>query len=437
MEPSKKRANHLRLFTSILLCCSVVSIILLTEDQQSMSIFPVAKSLSPLGIAQSILAPTHNITAMNPNSVSVSNNVRDLFKEVEGSVVQVTSKVPITDPNAPRQQPGAGPANQTALGSGFVYDRQGHIVTNSHVVSNARTVDITLIDGNRYSANLTGRDPYSDLAVLKIIVGKNITANSSRNNNATQKISPLLLKPLPLGNSSKLEVGDQVAAIGNPYGLDNTITTGIISQIGRLLPDPTTGYSMPDVIQTDAALNPGNSGGPLLDTNGQVIGVNTGILSSSGGFSGIGFAISSNTVKKIVPILIEKHNYVHPSLGLTGATLTSDLAQRFKNLPSDVKGVVVDSIAKNRSADKAGMRGSTTDQYGQKHGGDIITAVDGKNITRFDDLISYLEQTKSPSNNVKLTLLRDGKYVIVNVILGERPSLLTSSIAYSPSQPSP
>ena len=192
------------------------------------------------------------------------------------------------------------------------------------------------------------------------------------------------------------------------------------------------------MIRTDAAINPGNSGGPLLNMKGHVIGLNTGILSSTGGFSGIGFAISSNTVKKIVPVLIEKGTYTHPYLGLTGTSLTSDLAQRFKNLPSDLKGVVVDNIIKNGSADKSGIKGSTADQYGQKHGGDIITSVDGKNITRFDDLVSYLEQNKSPGNNITLTVYREGKYVQVNVVLAGRPALfLTSPIPYPSPNPSP
>src|SRR6187200_2012075 len=226
------------------------------------------------------IALAFGVTSDHPSSLN------ELFQKVEGSVVQITSKVPSANPTG-SQQPGV--ENQTALGSGFVYDRQGHIVTNNHVVGNSKVVDVTSIDGNRYSANVTGRDPFSDLAVLKIIP----------DSNSTQKSSPFLFKPIVLGNSSELEVGDQVIAIGNPYGLDNTMTTGIVSQIGRAVQAPVGGYSIPDVLQTDAAINPGNSGGPLLNMKGHVIGLNTGILSSTGGFSGIGFAISSNTVKKI------------------------------------------------------------------------------------------------------------------------------------------
>ncbi len=227
-----------------------------------------------------------------------------LFKRVENSVVQVTRKLPTL--NLQNQQRG----NATALGSGILYDTNGHIITNNHVVGAAKIVDVTFIDGNRYTANVVGTDIYNDLAVLKII------------GNLTKPVAPL-----QLGNSSALEVGDQVIAIGNPFGLDDTMTTGIVSQKGRLLPDTTLGFSIPDVIQTDALIDPSNSGGPLLNMQGQVIGINTAaIISDSGGFSGIGLAISSNTAKRIVPILIEKGNYTHPYLGLTGATLTSDLA---------------------------------------------------------------------------------------------------------------
>jgi S1-C subfamily serine protease len=418
MSVSKQEPNKFQLFLGMIFLLVYITLSMLLSHPSPVFQIATASSISNQSNLQ--------INTTNTDNTNFTSNIKDIFNKVEGSVVQVTSKIPITNPNS-SQQPGG--ENQTALGSGFVYDRQGHIVTNNHVVGNSKVVDVTSIDGNRYSANVTGRDPFSDLAVLKIL---------NPDSNSSQKSSPFLFKPIILGNSSELEVGDQVIAIGNPYGLDNTMTTGIVSQIGRLFPDPSYGYSIPDVIQTDAAINPGNSGGPLLNMNGHVIGLNTGILSSTGGFSGIGFAISSNTVKKIVPVLIEKGNYTHPYLGLTGTSLTSDLAQRFKNLPSDLKGVVVDNIIKNGSADKSGIKGSTADQYGQKHGGDIITSVDGKNITRFDDLVSYLEQNKSPGNNITLTVYREGKYVQMNIALAGRPALfLTSPIPYPSPNPSP
>jgi S1-C subfamily serine protease len=325
-------------------------------------------------------------------------SIYDIFNKVEDSVVQITTSVPpSTIPNPDRQQ-----ENRTALGSGFVYDNNGHIVTNNHVVANARIVDITFIDGNRYTANVTGRDVYSDLAVLKIV------------ENFTQaELAP----PLPLGNSSELKVGDQVVAIGNPFGLEGSITTGIVSQTGRLLPLEETGFSVPNAIQTDALINPGNSGGPLLNMKAEIIGVNT-----AGIFPGnIGFAVPSNAVKRIVPILIETGNYTHPWLGMTGGPVTSDVAQR-EGLERNFKGIIVDTIVKNSPADKAGINGSITNQYGERLGGDIITAVDGNPVVRMEDLISYLETEKSVDQNMTLTVYKDGKTIDKQITIGQRPS---------------
>ena len=325
-----------------------------------------------------------------------------LFKRVENSVVQVTRKLPTL--NLQNQQRG----NATALGSGILYDTNGHIITNNHVVGAAKIVDVTFIDGNKYTANVVGTDIYNDLAVLKII------------GNLTKPVTPL-----QLGNSSALEVGDQVIAIGNPFGLDDTMTTGIVSQKGRLLPDTTLGFSIPDVIQTDALIDPGNSGGPLLNMQGQVIGINTAaIISDKGGFSGIGLAISSNTAKRIVPILIDKGNYTHPYLGLTGATLTSDLAGSVSGLKPNFQGILVDSIVKGGAVDKAGLHGSTTDQFGKKHGGDIISAVDSLQTKRMEDLISYVEGHKSVGDKIVLSVFRNGQTLNLQAVLQQRPSPL-------------
>ena len=325
-----------------------------------------------------------------------------LFKRVENSVVQVTRKIPTLN----LQNPHTG--NATALGSGIVYDTKGHIITNNHVVGTAKIVDVTFIDGNRYTANVVGTDIYNDLAVLKII------------GNLTKPVTPL-----QLGNSSALEVGDQVIAIGNPFGLDDTMTTGIVSQKGRLLPDTTSGFSIPDVIQTDALIDPGNSGGPLLNMQGQVVGINTAaVISDKGGFSGIGLAISSNTAKRIVPILIEKGNYTDPYLGLTAATLTSDLAGSVSGLKPNFQGILVDSIVKGGAVDKAGLHGSTTDQYGNKHGGDIIAAVDSLQVKRMEDFISYVEEHKSVGDKILLSVYRNGQTLSLQAILQQRPSPL-------------
>src|SRR5918993_2976648 len=301
------------------------------------------------------------IDVMPAKNNQSSLSLNSIFKQVENSVVQITRKVPPSSilPPSPETE------NATTLGSGFVYDNKGRIITNNHVVGDAKIVDITLVDGNRYTANVIGTDIFSDIAVIEIV-----------EENLTEQSSPPPLRPLIIGNSSELEVGEQVIAIGNPFGLAGTMTTGIISQTGRLLPDSLTGFSIPNAIQTDTVINPGNSGGPLLNMNGQVIGVNTAGLFGSG----IGFAIPSNAITRIVPALIEKGNYTHPWLGFTAATLTSDLAESVEGLERNFKGVLVDSIVKDGPADKAGVNGSITDQYGEKHGGDIITAVDGHNV---------------------------------------------------------
>ncbi|HYA85087.1 MAG TPA: trypsin-like peptidase domain-containing protein [Candidatus Bathyarchaeia archaeon] len=333
---------------------------------------------------------------------SEDHYLNQLFKRVENSVVQVTRTIPT--PNSQNPQ-----GNGSALGSGIVYDTNGHIITNNHVVDNAKTVDVTFIDGNRYTAKVLGTDVYNDLAVLKII------------GNLSKPVTPL-----PLGNSSALQVGDRVIAIGNPFGLDDTMTTGIVSQTGRLLPDTNLGFSIPDVIQTDALIDPGNSGGPLLNMEGKVIGINTATVSDNGAFSGIGLAIPSDTAKRIIPILIEKGNYTHPYLGLNGATLTSDLAGSVRGLNPDFQGILVDSIVKGGAADRAGLHGSSTDQFGKKHGGDVITAVDGHQVKRMEDLISYVEQHKSVGEKMILTVYRDGQTINLQTVLQHRPSPVQS-----------
>ncbi|MGC2573608.1 MAG: trypsin-like peptidase domain-containing protein [Candidatus Nitrosopolaris sp.] len=232
-------------------------------------------------------------TSSSSSSSSNPLSLRTMFKQLENSVVQITSKQP--NPQSP---------NTSTSGSGFVYDNQGHIVTNSHVVGGAVEMDVTFPDGNKYTANVIADDINNDIAVLQI------------SQNATKP-----LKPLVLGNSSDVGVGDTVIAIGNPFGLSDTMTTGIVSGIDRSV--PYGGYLIPNAIQTDAPINPGNSGGPLLDTKGEMIGMNTAILSGTNTFSGIGFAIPSNTITKIVPILIEKGYFPH---GTYGAVMGADSA---------------------------------------------------------------------------------------------------------------
>lgn len=338
---------------------------------------------------------TLNVNAEETNNTEKKElSLNDLFDFAENSVVQVTKTMPPIIPSGPDSE------NTTSLGSGFIYSKDGYIVTNNHVVEGATNVDITLINGDRYTANVTGTDVFSDLAVIKI------------NENVTNL--PLVLT---LGNSSELEVGDQVVAIGNPFGLEGSMTTGIVSQIGRLLSIDERGFSIPDAIQTDASINPGNSGGPLLDMTGQVIGVNTaGIFPG-----GIGLAVPSNTVTRIVPVLIEEGNYTHPWLGITGTTLTAELAKR-ENINRTQNGVLIDTIVKDSPADLGGLNGSIVNQYGEKKGGDLITAVDKTPIIKIEDLISYLETNKDVNENATISILRDGAFLEKEVMLESRPA---------------
>jgi S1-C subfamily serine protease len=400
----------------------------------------VLSALSLLTVQTQVMAQTSAAsfavttvgTAPSPSSPSTLNSI---FKQVQNSVVQITSKIPIptTDQSNPQPQ-----QNSTALGSGFIYDKAGRIITNNHVVGDAKIVDVTFVDGNRYTGKVIGNDIYNDIAVIQI---QNTTKQQQQ-----QQQQPSLppVKPLVVGNSSKLEVGDPVIAIGNPFGLSDTLTTGIVSGIGRLLPSAGgAGFSIPNAIQTDAPINPGNSGGPLLNMRGEVVGINTAVFSGTGTFSGIGFAVPSNAITKIVPTLIEKGTYPHPYFGAKIATVTSDILQNVTtDLPSaartalsNLKGAYVDTITKNGPADKAGVHGSTTDQYSKKHGGDIITAIDGHPIVKSDDLISYIDQHKSVGDNLTLTIYRNGHTLDLKATLTARPSpipFLTIKSAPSP-----
>jgi 2-alkenal reductase len=284
-------------------------------------------------------------------------------------------------------------------------------VTNNHVVEQADAVEITFADGNVSDAQIVGQDPYADLAVIKT------------------DAPPERLTPLELGDSSTLQVGQRVVAIGNPFGLDGTMTVGIVSAVGRTLPAEVLQdggrFSNPEIIQTDAAINPGNSGGPLLDIRGRVVGVNYSIRSTTGTNSGIGFAVPVNTLKRIVPLLIEEGTYRYPYLGITSDTRFS-LAELAEPLGLPVKrGVLVGEVTSGTAADRAGLRGGdqavevmgTTVQAG----GDIIVAIDGYALLDFDDLIAYLVRETEVGQEITLTILRGGEKLDVSVTLGERP----------------
>src|ERR671931_416143 len=362
------------------------------------------------------------------NSTVNNNDIKDsslteIFKRVENSVVQITSRT--SDNDEMQIIINGKPPKSTRLGSGFVYDKEHHIITNNHVVGGAKKVDVTFIDGNTYTGKVIGSDPFSDIAILQIT--DNIIFSSEEKN----------VRPLVIGNSSNLEVGQQVIAIGNPFGLSDSMTTGIISQMQRLLPADSNsvggGFSIPNTIQTDATINPGNSGGPLLNMQGQVIGMNTAISSSTGDFAGVGFAIPSNTITRIVPSLLQKGTYSHPWLGISGVSITPDIAQSI-GLPRNYKGVVVGSVEADGPADKAGLKGAITTTSSSssganppnpdditRGGGDIITAIDGHPVKRIDDVISYIEEHKLVGDNIVLTVNRNGQTTDLTATLQTRP----------------
>ncbi|MEM4186704.1 MAG: trypsin-like peptidase domain-containing protein, partial [Candidatus Caldarchaeum sp.] len=289
----------------------------------------------------------------------------------------------------------------SAVGSGFVYDTEGHIVTNNHVVGGGRVFRVVFSDGSMFTAKVVGTDVDSDLAVLKI------------------ENPPQGLKPLKLGDSSALKIGEEVIAIGNPFGLEGTLTTGVVSQKGRLLPTG-RGFSIPGVIQTDAAINPGNSGGPLLNLRGEVVGVNTAIEPSG---VGIGYAVPSSIVARVVPELIQKGSYKRSWMGISATTLDMDIAAAMGAKVQ--KGVLIVDVTANGPAHKAGLRGGdrnvVVNGVPVRVGGDIITAVDGTPVNSMDDFLLYMEEKTSPGQTITLTIFRGGETLNIQVTLGVRP----------------
>jgi S1-C subfamily serine protease len=301
---------------------------------------------------------------------------------------------------------------QEGTGSGFVIDTEGHIVTNYHVIEGAEELLVTLANGDVYEAELIGTDAANDLAVIRIDAGDDLPA------------------PLPPADSDRLRVGRFVVAIGNPFGLEQTLTTGVVSALGRVIESPEDDRFIGEVIQTDAAINPGNSGGPLLNLDGEVIGVNSQIASTSGSSSGIGFAVSSNTMQRVVPQLIAQGYYSHPWLGARLLDLSPSTAEVLRQagmeIPLDHGILVLETVA-NGPADAAGIRGGNRavriGNYQIPIGGDIITAVDGQAVENFQDMTVYLETETAVGDTVEVTLVRDGETLTVPVTLEENPHL--------------
>jgi S1-C subfamily serine protease len=320
-----------------------------------------------------------------------------VYRAVSPGVVHITSTV-LSQDFLLRIIPERG------TGSGFVVDDRGYILTNNHVVENADSLEVTLADKSKVPAKLVGRDPSNDLAVIRINVPRE------------------KLTPLRLGDSAQLQVGQMAIAIGNPFGLDRTVTRGVVSALGRSLKSD-TGRQIRNVIQTDAAINPGNSGGPLLNSLGEAIGINTAIFTPSGGSVGIGFAIPVNTAKKLLPQLIARGRASHPWLGISGMDVTADLA-RALSLPVK-EGVMIAQVAPGSPAARAGLRGAQrrvrVRNYIFAVGGDIIVALDGQKIATVDDLTGYLDENKKAGEDVRVDVLRDGTPLTVVARLGELP----------------
>jgi S1-C subfamily serine protease len=354
-------------------------------------------SLAPAALARPASASGKSLT------------VNEIYKRdapgvayIKADIVQQTQSVF----GMPQQQ------QSTATGSGFLIDEDGHILTNAHVVEGAKNVEVQLGNGDPQSAEIVGTDPSTDVALLKV--------------DNTDGVSPL-----PLGESEEVQVGDPVVAIGNPFGLDRTVTSGIVSALQRQIQAP-NGFSISDVIQTDAPINPGNSGGPLIDGDGKVIGINSQIESQSGGNEGVGFAVPIKTAIDVVNQLQSGGGIQHAYLGISGADITPELA-RALNLPVD-QGVLVEQVLANGPADDAGIKGPTGEATvaGQTipSGGEIITKIDGMAVTGMDDLISVVNEHK-PGDEITLTVSSNGQQKDVTVRLGDRPSNVQDSSSNS------
>jgi serine protease Do len=411
--------TKLSLVTIVLIAAVVLSACSPAALSSTVGAAPAASAstsnLQPVAAVSSV--PTSKNAAVIANVADLEATLEQIYQQVNPSVVAIhvvesasaSSGMPFfnnpTNPNQ-QQQPQA-----QALGSGFVWDKDGHIVTNNHVVSGAEKIEVTFSDGTAVSAKLVGADPDSDLAVIKV----DYPADQ--------------LVPVKVADSAQVKVGQLAVAIGNPFGHENTMTVGFVSAIGRSIPaDGGTGsvsYTIPDVIQTDAPINPGNSGGVLLDDQGQVMGVTAQIDSPVRASVGIGFVIPSNIVSRVAPELIKSGKYEHSWLGISGGSMIPDLATAM-NLKSDQRGALVGKVTAGSPAEKAGLHGSekqtTINGENVNVGGDVIIAIDGQPVKSFDDIVAHLFSSTSVGQTVTLTILRDGQQQDVKVTLAARPA---------------
>jgi len=443
LNDDKNRLFDDTLYTAMITCifCSTLFILLCTANTENLDfdIYAYAQitpSVSSSGLISNSSSDNGNsvesMIPINQNTNYNDDSLTKLYDKVDQSVVQVTYDSDVL--------------GESRLGSGFVYDELGHIITNYHVISGVKPdkqFDITFIDGSTYKANVVGSDPFSEIAVLKI----------DMKNNTKQLENKLI--PLQIGNFSDVKVGERVAAVGNPFGLSASITEGIISGLGRLLPtlsessspafeqipfmEETPSFSIPNIIQTDAAINPGNSGGPLLNMNAEVIGINTAIFSNTGAYTGVGFAIPSYLIQQVVPSLLKTGTYEHAYLGVSGIDVNPEIAKEM-NLQNST-GFLVIQVTSGSPADKAGIRGGSvvSEIKGRQTelGGDVIIGVDNNSIRKIDDLLSYLEREKQAGDNITLSIVRDGQLQNVNLTLASRPmssDLINNEITTTNSQ---
>jgi S1-C subfamily serine protease len=379
----------------------------------------------PVAVAEPAAAPVVATHADAPTTLAESSllgdseALADLYETVAPSIVNIR----VTSHGSSVLFPGLdsqGDSSQLieSQGSGFIYDDAGHIVTNNHVIEDADSVLVVFYNGLWAEADIVAADPQADLAVLQVTPPAGFE-----------------WRVLPVEDGDNLRVGHTVVAIGNPFGLAGTMTTGIVSALGRGIPvgdGNVTRYTLPDVIQTDAAINPGNSGGPLIDLAGRVVGVTFAIRSTERSNSGVGFAIPAAVVRRVVPALIEDGQFDYAYLGLSGSSISADLASAL-SLPEGLLGVYVAEVIPGGPSADAGLHGGTDPVDGPNgvrflRGGDIITAIDGMSVQRFEDLVSYLVTRATPGQQVHLTVVRDGADVNVDVTLGARPESLASSV---------
>lgn len=332
-----------------------------------------------------------------------------IYQKVNPSVVNVRVQVSLQSVHPQVTPEVPDDFFQEGQGSGFVWNQAGYIVTNRHVIEGAEEIDVTFYDDVTVLAEIVGSDVDSDLAVIKV------------------DPSGLELVPVEVGRIEDLIVGQRAIAIGNPFGFEGSLTSGIISALGRTIPTADTQFNIPDVIQTDAAINPGNSGGPLLNAQGQVIGVNTQIRSEVRANSGVGFAVPVSIVARVIPALIEQGFYEHPYMGISGSTLTPAWADVL-GLDPQLRGAYVNVVIQGEPAARAGLKGgsrSTGILLGPGNpllaGGDLIIGVDEQTIRAFDDILVYLERYRAPGDRMDVHVLRNGREMTITMTLGSRP----------------